>query len=61
MFFDITTYKIFDLEVTYIPIREELALQKYFAGKISNGTMAQAWRGGIGKYPPNPERLAIPS
>ena len=22
-----------------------------------NGTMAQAWRGGIGKYPPNPEGL----
>ena len=27
----------------------------------SIGTMAQAWQGGIGKYPPNPERLAIPS
>ena len=25
-----------------------------------NGTIAKAWRGGIGKYPPNPERLVIP-
>ena len=26
-----------------------------------NGTLAEAWRGGIGKYPPHPERLPMPN
>ena len=29
--------------------------------KKDNGTLAEAWRGGIGKYPPHPERLPMPT
>ena len=41
-------------------LQKSVGIGKYrpmFEKSVGNGTMAQSWRGGIGKYPPNPERF----
>ena len=45
----------FDEEIT----KRQLVSLDFFL-RVNIDTMAEAWRGGIGEYPPNPERLAIP-